>query len=193
MAVSGVDHFRLTTLGRQRAAPRGPTRPEAGPVRVVDDEADVGRAGALEDVVEEVALGVRVIEGRGNLDVVGPDARRGPDQPLQLQRGCCLAADRDRHPTSGGLDGRLPDGDALIERHGREVARRASGEQHRIARGRAAVDKEIDVSGDGVEVDRQVRVVVEHRRNRDVAALESSLGVGRVHRALLRYGAEPWI
>ena len=74
--------------------------PEAGPVRVVDDEADVGRAGAREDVVEEVALRVRVVERRRDLDVVGPDARRGPDQPLQLQRGRRLAADRDRHPTS---------------------------------------------------------------------------------------------
>ena len=79
IAVSGVDHFRLTTLGTStsRSIERA-RQPEAGPERVVDDEADVGRVGAGQDVVEEVALGVRVVERRRDLDVVGADRRRPP-------------------------------------------------------------------------------------------------------------------
>ena len=161
IAVSGVDHFRLTTLGTStRRSIERARQPEAGPERVVDDEADVGGVGAGENVVEEVALGMGVVERRRDLDVVGPDGRRGLDEPDELERARRLAADRDRYPTGGRRDGSLPDRHALIEGHRREVAGRSAGEEDRVARQAAALDEELDMPRDRVEVDRQIR----HRR-----------------------------
>ena len=132
-------------------------QPEAGPERVVDDEPDVGCLGAGEDVVEEVALGVGVVERRRDLDVVRPDRGRGLHEPDQLERARRLAADRDRYATGGRRDDSLPDRHALIERHRREVARRPAREEDRGARHAPAVDEELHVPRDRIEVQREFR------------------------------------
>ena len=112
--------------------------------------------GAGENVVEEVALRVGVVERRRDLDVVGPDRGRGLHELDQLQRARRLAADRDRYATGGRRDDSLPDRHALIERHRREVARRPAREEDRGARHAPAVDEELHVPRDRIDVHARV-------------------------------------
>jgi hypothetical protein len=133
-------------------------------------------------VLEEVALGVRVVEGRRDLDVVGTDRRGRLHKPDELEGARRLATDGDRHATGGGCDCCLPDRDALIERHRREVTGRTTGEEHRVACDAATVDQEVHMPSDGIEIDRELGIVPEHRRDRDVAAGQALSGLRCVHR-----------
>ena len=137
-------------------------------------------------MVEEVALRVGVVERRRDLDVVRPDRGRGLHESDQLQRARRLAADRDRYATGGRRDDSLPDRHALIERHRREVARRPAREEDRGARHAPAVDEELHVPRDRIDVQGEFRIVAEHRRDRDVAAGQAISGPRRIHRLGLR-------
>ena len=80
------------------------------------------------------------------------------------------------------IDHGLPDRLAFVERHRRKVARGPTREQDGIAGRQAAVDQEIDVLSHRFVIDGQVRVVLEHRRDGDVTALQASACLGGIHR-----------
>ena len=83
-------------------------------------------------------------------------------------------------PPGGLVDDRLGDEDALVEAQRGEVASRSAGEKDRVPGRQAAIDEEPDMSPDRIEIDLQVGVA-EHRRDRDVAALETAATGLAVH------------
>ena len=160
----------------------------AGPERVVDDDSKLGfglRRGA--DVFLEITLRMREVEGAGHLNEACAQPACGLRKALQFQRAGGLGTHGDRDPAGDFADHDLGNLAALIETHGREIARRASGEEGRVVGVEAGVDEEPQIGPQGRLVDRHALGVGKRCGNRDVTSLQQFLEmIGRHVVSLLR-------
>ena len=116
-----------------------------------------------------------------------PSFCRGLGQAAELQRAGRLRPHGDGKPAVGLGHHRLGDRDPLVEGHGREIARRAAGQQRAIGLD-AVVEQEAHIAPRRRQIDREVGIA-EHGGHGDVAAFQSLLGAFEFEGGIGGWGA----
>ena len=156
----------------------------AGPEGVVHDDAHVRGLGGGHHELEEIRLRRGEVVGRRHLDVLGAHPLGRLCQLNQLAGAGGLRSHDHGNPAGRLLHHRVRQRDPLVERHGREVPGRPTGQQNAVARPKSAVEKEPDVPPDSRQVQPQI-AVSKHRGDGDVAPTEAVAQSLSIHISLL--------